>query len=313
MNTWRLGFVGFIYTPPKSITDPIEGLKWHMSKTRELGGGATQFSPPQKWTDEILNDIKEHMAKTDMELELGAPIFGSFQTKGSLIGENKEEIRSILDSQIKAAKFLGVKILRGAYGKLKVEYSRFNKNFPLSEHKKFLIDNLKAAAKIFEDNNLYFAIENHCDFTGKEFAEMFEAVGSKHVGCTLDTANGFTVYCDPNEDVEYLAPYAITTHIKDMLVQDFKSEHGLHNMQARGCAVGDGNVDIPRALKLLDKESPFSNGLHVVIEQGWMNYDGVNDKEAYDKECVHKGLDYLKTLLGRDKTAAGIPGEKGAN
>jgi sugar phosphate isomerase/epimerase len=312
MKTWRLGFVGFIYTPPKSITDPIEKLKWHMSKTRELGGGATQFSPPQKWTDAILNDIKEHMVKTDMELELGAPIFGAMQASGSLIGENKEEIRKTIDSQIKAAKFLGVRILRGAYGKLKVEYSRFNKNIPLKDHMKFLIKNLKAAAKIFEDNDLYFAIENHCDFTGKEFKEIFEAVGSKHVGCTLDTANGYTVYCDPNEDVEYLAPYAITTHIKDMLVQDFNSEYGLHNMQARGCAVGDGNVDIPRALKLLDKMSPFSKGLHVVIEQGWMNYDNVKDKEAYDKECVHKGLKYLKGLLGRDEAAPKKAAKKGA-
>ena len=301
MKSWRLGFVGFIYTPPKSITDPIEGLKWHMSKTHELGGGATQYSPPYKWTDKVLNDIKEHMAKTDMELELGAPIFGGMQMKGSLTGDNKDEIRATLDSQIKAAKFLGIKILRGAYGKLKLEYSRFNKNYPLKEHKKFLIKNLKAAGKIFEDNGLYFAIENHCDFTGKEFAEIFDAVGSKHVGCTLDTANGYTVYCDPNEDVEYLAPYAFTTHIKDMLVQDFASPFGLIPYQARGCAVGDGNVDIPKALKLLDKKSPFSKGLHVVIEQGWMNYDNVKNKEAYDKECVHKGLKYLKNLLGRDK------------
>jgi len=109
------------------------------------------------------------------------------------------------------------------------------------------------------------------------------------------------VYCDPNEDVEYLAPYAFTTHIKDMLVEDFKSEYGLHNMQARGCAVGDGHVDIPRALDLLDKQSPFSNGLHIVIEQGWMNYDNVKDKEAYDKECVHKGLEYLKGLINGKK------------
>jgi hypothetical protein len=64
--------------------------------------------------------------------------------------------------------------------------------------------------------------------------------------------------------------------------------------------VGDGNVDIPRALDLLDAKSPFAKGLHIVIEQGWMNYDDIKDTEAYDKECVHKGLKYLKTLLGRD-------------
>jgi sugar phosphate isomerase/epimerase len=231
-------------------------------------------------------------------MELGAPVFGVMNLKGSLIGDNREEIRKTIDSQIKAAKFLGIKILRCAYGKLKLEYTRFNKNFPLKEHKQFLINNFKEAAKIFEANDLYLAVENHCDFTGKEFVEIFEAVGSKHIGWTLDTANGFTVYCDPNEDVEYLAPYAFSTHIKDMVIQDFESDFGLIPFQARGCAVGDGNVDIPKALDLLDKKSPFSKGLHIVIEQGWMNYQGITDKQAYDKECVHKGLKYLKGLIG---------------
>jgi sugar phosphate isomerase/epimerase len=306
-STWRLGFVGFIYTPPKSITDLIEGIKWHMSKTRELTGGpgATQFAMPYNWTDKVLNELKEHMVKTDNELELGAPIFGSFMDPGnnSLISGNKDEVRKSVESQIRAAKFLGVDILRSAYGKLKLKWTRFNKDYPLKDHLKFVTDNLKEAKKIFEDNDVYLALENHCDFTGKEFAEIYAEVDSKHIGCTLDTANGYTVYCDPNEEIELLAPYTVTTHIKDMLVQDFTSDYGLLPFQARGCAVGDGNVDIPCALDLLDQKSPFSKGLHLVIEQGWMNYDHLpNDAEAraaYDKECVHKGLRYLKGLLGR--------------
>jgi sugar phosphate isomerase/epimerase len=298
-STWKLGFVGFIYTPPGEIQDPVEGLKWHMTKTRELGGGVTQFITPIKWDQRIFEEIREHMVKTKNELELGAPIFGTLALKGSITGENKKEIREIIDSQIWAAKALGVKILRGAYGKLKLEYTRYNKNYPRKKHMQFVMSNLTEAAKIFEDADLYFALENHCDFTGKEFAEIFSAVNSNHIGCTLDTANGFTVYCDPDEDVEYLAKYAFTTHIKDMLVQDFESEYGLIPYQARGCAVGDGNVNISRALDLLDQQSPFSNGLHLIIEQGWMNYDGITDRTVYDKECVHKGLKYLKQLLGR--------------
>jgi len=298
-STWRLGFVGFIYTPPAEITDPIEKVKWHMSKTQELGGGVTQIAWPIDWTDANLNIIKEHMAKTDNEVELGIQIFGTRNAAGSLIGENKEEIKKGILERIKIAKFLGTNILRSAYGRLNIATSRFNKEFPLKEHMKFVVDNLKETAKILEDHDMYLALENHCDFTGKEFAQMFGEVGSKHIGCTLDSANGFTVYCDPNEDVEYLAPYAVTTHIKDMLVVDFKSDYGLHNMQARGCAVGDGHVDIKRCLDLLDEKSPFSKGLHIVIEHGWMSYEGIADPPAYEKECVHKGLAYLKGLMGR--------------
>ncbi|MDR1108742.1 MAG: sugar phosphate isomerase/epimerase [Spirochaetaceae bacterium] len=300
-DTMKLGFVGFIYTPPASIENPIERLKWHMSKTQELGGGVTQFILPYQWDQKILEDIKEHMEKTGNELELGAPLFGTLALKGSLLGDHKEEIRAIIDSQIQAAHFLGVKIMRGAYGKLKLSYTRYNKDYPLKEHIQFVVDNLKEAAKIFEDAGIYFALENHCDFNGKEFADIFSRVNSRHIGCLLDTANGFTVYCDPNEEIECLAEYAITTHIKDMLVEDFESPYGLIPFQARGCAVGDGNVNIPRAIDLLDQKSPFARGLHLIIEQGWMNYDKVTDREAYDKECVHKGLKYLQRVLGRNK------------
>jgi sugar phosphate isomerase/epimerase len=303
-DTMRLGFVMMNYARPREITDPIEGLLWHMTKTKELGGGVTQFGMPSfpfKWEQKALEDVKEQMAKTDNELELGAQIFGvSMGMKGgSLIDEHRKEILEILEPQLKAAKYLGVKVLRGSYGRLKAPYSRFNKNYPLKEHIKFMTDNLKEAAKIFEDYDLYFAIENHCDFFAKEFAEIFASVNSGHIGCTYDTGNGFTLFCDPNEDVEYLAPYAFTVHIKDMLVQDFESPWGLIPFQARGCPLGNGNVDIPHAIELLDRRSPFSAGLHLIIEQTWMNYDNVTDRESYHKDCIQKGMKYLQKLLGR--------------
>jgi sugar phosphate isomerase/epimerase len=293
----KLGCVSLAYPPPKG-TKPfsLEAAKWHMTETQKLGCSVTQINMPPGADQAFLDEIKEHAEKTGMELELGARVIGILG--GGDSGDGKE-MREGLTASIKAAKFLGVKILRGAYGRLQIKYSRFNKEWPLKEHMQYLIDNLREAAKIFESEGLYYAIENHCDFTGKEFAEIFKAVNSAHIGCTLDTANGFTVFCDPNEDVEYLAEFTVATHLKDMLVQDFKSEYGLPMFQARGCALGDGHVDIPKALKLLDQKSPMRDGLHLVIEQGWMNLDGVEDPIEYNRQCLVKGLDYLRKVLGR--------------
>ena len=43
----------------------------------------------------------------------------------------------------------------------------------------------------------------------------FPAVSSPYIGCALDTET-VTPLLRPNEDVEVLAEYTITTHIKDM-------------------------------------------------------------------------------------------------
>jgi len=306
-DTMKLGFVAMAYPPPEGLFprperipgapfrpffDP-EAAKWHMSRTQELGGEVTQLFIPPDAEQAMLEDIKGHAEKTKQELELNANVIGLAKT------ETRDEIRADLEKIIKIAKFLNVKILRGAYGRLQIAYSRFNKVWPLKDHMQYIVDNLKEAAKIMESEGMYYALENHCDFTGKEFAEIYSAVNSKHIGCTLDTANGFTVFCDPNEDIEYLAEFTIATHIKDMLVQQFQSPQGLPMFQARGCAVGDGHVDIQRAVDLLNEKSPMRDGLHLVIEHGWMNLDGVEDPGAYNRECLVKGLAYLKKCIGR--------------
>jgi 3-oxoisoapionate decarboxylase len=194
-----------------------------------------------------------------MELELGAPgVFG-------LSGPEPDEARAELQDSIAAARRLGVRILRTGYGRLTVETSRFNKQMTVSEHLEKLAANLRLAAPLIEEAGLLLAIENHCDFTGREMAALFDRVSSPVVGCALDTANGFTVFCDPNEDVQVLAPYAFTTHMKDMVAFDYKVPRQLPILFT-GCALGQGHVDIPLAVRTLAEKSPYANGLHLIVE-----------------------------------------------
>ncbi len=47
---------------------------------------------------------------------------------------------------------------------------------------------------------------------------MLRSVDSEWVGCALDTANGFTVFCDPNDDIEALgAPEGKEELVQTML------------------------------------------------------------------------------------------------
>jgi sugar phosphate isomerase/epimerase len=154
-----------------------------------------------------------------------------------------------------------------------------------------------------EDHGMLLAIENHCDFTGKQWAEIFEIVGSKSVGTALDTANGYTVYCDPDDDVQDLAPYTITTHLKDMVVMDVRNnefitaEGPIIPMLPLGCAVGDGNVDIPLAIETMAAKSPCAEGLHLIIELGWQPTLPGMTREETTLDMFHRSVEYLKTLL----------------
>jgi sugar phosphate isomerase/epimerase len=295
-DTMKLGFVGFVYPPPPSITDMVERIKWQTSRVHEMGGAVFhQGGMPLLPDDQKkLDDLKAHIDGIGVELELGCPyIF-------ALTGDDGAETRAALAKQIKKAQFLGINIMRAGYGKMNVATSRYNRNYPLNEHIDFVVKNLKEAGKIFEDAGIHFALENHCDFLGREFVDIFTRVNSSFVGCALDTANGFAVLNDSNTEVEELAPFAFTTHIKDMVILDNDPSSGLVPLQPWGCPLGEGNVDIPRALELLDQKSPMASGLHLIIEQTWMKFDeSIKDRDAYNRESIHNGMKYLKNLLGR--------------
>ena len=206
-STMKIGFVGWVYTPPRDIQAPLEYVKWQINKAAELGCNVFQPSFPCPEDDDSLKILRELAENKNIELEFNAPyeIF-------SLIGTNSKDAIKVVKESIRKAKLLGTKIMRTGYGRFTIDTTRFNKRISLKQHLQFVVNNLKEAAKIFEDEGIYLAIENHCDFTGKEWAEVFTEVGSPFVGCALDTGNGYTVYCDPNEDIETCRIYDYNTY-----------------------------------------------------------------------------------------------------
>ncbi len=286
-KTMRVGFCPF-YPVPTEVDQDHWG-DWVVEHSAQLGCTATQVwhIPSDADGRKRLRDLA---AAKNVELEVYA--MGVFD----LTGPDARTARQQLLASIASAKALGATLIRTGYGRLTLETSRFNKKRPLAEHLGWMVGNLKAAARIVSDHGMLLAIENHCDFTGRELAQVLAEVGSPYVGAALDTANGYTVYCDPNDDVQDLAPYTITTHLKDMLMIDAKLP-GVIPMIPVGCAVGDGNVDIPKAIQTLAEVSPHANGLHLIIELGWWRVpEGMTD-EDYKRELFHKSIKYVQGLL----------------
>jgi sugar phosphate isomerase/epimerase len=117
---------------------------------------------------------------------------------------------------------------------------------------------LPRAAERLQKANLVAGIENHKDYTAAELAERLRAVGSPHLGCCVDFGNNVSLLEDPLTTVETLAPFAVTTHLKDMAVRPY--EHGFELSEV---PLGEGFLPLARIVEVLKRARP---DLHFCLE-----------------------------------------------
>ena len=86
------------------------------------------------------------------------------------------------------------------------------------------------------------AIENHKDFRTSErrTVALLERLDSPNIGVCLDTGNSIALLEDPMETVEALAPWAFSTHLKDMAVEEYEDGFLLAEVP-----LGKGFLDLP--------------------------------------------------------------------
>jgi sugar phosphate isomerase/epimerase len=89
------------------------------------------------------------------------------------------------------------------------------------------------------DAGVKIALENHAgDMQAREVRTIIETAGKDFVGSCLDTGNPMWVVEDPLVTLETLAPYVVTSHIRDSVVY----EHP-RGAAAEWVALGDGTID----------------------------------------------------------------------
>ena len=70
------------------------------------------------------------------------------------------------------------------------------------------------------------AVENHAgDLHSRELVELIERAGTEYVGATLDSGNATWTLEGPIDTLRNLAPYPISSGIRDSMV--WKSKRGL--------------------------------------------------------------------------------------
>ncbi|UVI32148.1 sugar phosphate isomerase/epimerase family protein [Paenibacillus spongiae] len=122
------------------------------------------------------------------------------------------------------------------------------------------LHNLCEAAKPY---GVRIAVENHADYRGSDLVQMFKQVNHPSLGAQLDTGNAYSVAEDPLTAAMALAPYTISTHIKDMTVRPLTEGEWI---KVKGCGIGEGDVDFRGIVDILTEHCPEADDLPYNLE-----------------------------------------------
>ena len=126
---------------------------------------------------------------------------------------------------------------------------------PIEAHMENTIEVFRSVRSEALDLGVKIAIENHSgDMQAREVKTIIEAAGKDFVASCLDTGNPIWCVEDPFVSLETLAPYVVTTHIRDSAV--FEVPRGA---AGQWVALGEGNVDFVKFVALFRKLCPQSS------------------------------------------------------
>jgi sugar phosphate isomerase/epimerase len=163
----------------------------------------------------------------------------------------KESDTALFEKQLSAAKAVGARCVRLAC----LSGRRYENFHSMAEWREFVArskDGIRRMVALAERARLPVAVENHKDWTGEEMAALMKEYSSEYLGVCLDFGNNLSLLDDPYEVVEALAPYTISTHMKDSRVS-MSSSGGPKGLLLGDVVLGDGVLDIARILDLLRK------------------------------------------------------------
>ena len=78
---------------------------------------------------------------------------------------------------------------------------------------------LEAALPLLEKYKIPLGLENHKDWTTDEMLAILKRHSSDYLGVCLDFGNNISVLDPPMDAIEKLAPYTVSTHVKDVAAE----------------------------------------------------------------------------------------------
>ncbi|MBL8206341.1 MAG: TIM barrel protein [Blastocatellia bacterium] len=203
-----------------------------LERCHALGAGGVQTG--------LNGDLKKLRTRAD---ELGMYLEGmvSIPRNGDMSGLEK----SLADCQS-----IGVTVARAAM----LSGRRYETFKTLKEWKDWVdqtLNALRLAMPIIEKYKVVVALENHKDWTLEDFLRLLRTYQSQYLQVCLDFGNNISMLDEPMELIEGLAPYAKSTHIKDMGVRPYADGFLLSEVP-----LGTGLLDLPKIVAIIQKANP---------------------------------------------------------
>ena len=125
----------------------------------------------------------------------------------------------------------------------------------LEDWKRFTAErdrSIETALPILDRYKIPLGIENHKDWIAADLAAMLAHHSSEYLGACLDFGNNIALLDAPMSAIEVLAPYTVSTHLKDIAVQP-AADNGFLLSEV---ILGQGILDLPRAIAAVQRARP---------------------------------------------------------
>lgn len=190
------------------------------------------------WSQDFAKKVRDRREKLGLYLE------------GSIGLPKKPEEVTSFEKEVISAKEAGATILRTVClgGR---RYETFDSLSVFQEFRKSSIASLQRAEPIVRKHKMKLAIENHKDWRADELVAIIKQVDSEWVGVTLDFGNSISLIEDPMQVINTLVPYAFSTHVKDMAVEEYENGFLLSEVP-----LGNGYLDLPSIVNLCRQHNP---------------------------------------------------------
>jgi sugar phosphate isomerase/epimerase len=194
----------------------------HFSEVRFIGG----LDPTN------LRSIREYAAKAGIEIEIGmTSICPTSKMFNAAAGTAEAQLGAMID----AAVIVGSRIVRCVLGS-----SADRLPGPIERHIESMVRVLRNVRSKAVDAHIRIAIENHAgDMQARELKTLIEQAGPDFTGVCIDSGNPLWTIEDPHLTLETLAPYVLTSHLRDSAV--WRVPEGAAVSWVR---MGEGNVEI---------------------------------------------------------------------
>ena len=257
----------------------------HFSEIRFLGG----------LEEDHLKKVREHAGRLGIELEIGML---SFCPSSRIFDKSKGTGEEQLGLMIRSAKTIGSPIVRAVLGNSADRLSPGG----MEGHIENAVRVLRGVKSVAADNGIKIAIENHAgDMQARELRMLIEEAGKDFVGACVDSGNPVWALEDPHLTLETLAPYALTSHVRDSRV--WKTPEGI---AAQWVRMGEGSVGIRDYVRKYAQLCP-GRALSLEVIVGGPRLHRIYDPKYWDGYRNVRAWEFMRFLTLAEKGSAPPP------